>query len=97
MYSIYTLDSNGGQCIYNDKYPLSAYAVKSPTLKMVDSSAGSLEMTLPPTNRAYDTLKRMKTHLVVKRYDEEIWEGRVVEDTYDFQNNRKVYCEGALA
>lgn len=97
MYSIYTLDSNGGQCIYNDKYPLSAYAVKSPTLKMVDSSAGSLEMTLPPTNRAYDILKRMKTHLVVKRYDEEIWEGRVVEDTYDFQNNRKVYCEGALA
>lgn len=97
MYSIYTLDSNGGQCIYNDKYPLSAYAVKSPTLKMVDSSAGSLEMTLPPTNRAYDTLKRMKTQLVVKRYDEEIWEGRVVEDTYDFQNNRKVYCEGALA
>ena len=93
MYSIYA----DGQCVYNDRYPLEAYAVISPTLKMADSAAGSLEMTLPPVNRAYEELKRMKSQIVVKRYDEDIWEGRIVEDTYDFQNNRKVYCEGALA
>ena len=93
MYSIYA----DGKCFYNDTYPMDAYKVSSPSLKMADSAAGSLEMVLPPTNVCYDTLKRMKTTIVVKRYDEEIWEGRIVEDSYNFFNERTVYCEGAMA
>lgn len=93
MYSIYA----DGVCLYNDTYPMDEYKVSSPRLKIADSAAGSLEMVLPPTNICYDTLRRMKTTIVVKRYEDEIWEGRIVEDSYNFFNDRSVYCEGALA
>lgn len=93
MYSIYVDE----ECIYNDQYPLEAYKVVSPNLKMADSAAGSLDMTLPPVNVGYDKLKRMKSTITVRRWDKEIWEGRLVEDSYDFWHNRKVYIEGALA
>lgn len=93
MYSIYA----DGVCIYNDRYPTPEYKMDSPVLKIADSAAGSLDAVLPPVNVGYDTLKRMKTTLTVKRHDKEIWEGRIVEDSYDFLKNRHIYCEGALA
>lgn len=93
MYSVYV----DGECVYNDQYPLEEYKVISPVLKMADSAAGSLEMTLPPVNIGYDKLKRMKSTITVHRWDKEIWEGRLVEDSYDFWHNRKTYIEGALA
>lgn len=93
MYSIYA----DGVCIYNDRYPTPEYKLDSPVLKMADSAAGSLDAVLPPVNVGYDTLKRMKTTLTVKRHDKEIWEGRIIEDSYDFLKNRHIYCEGALA
>lgn len=93
MYSIYA----DGVCIYNDRYPTPEYKMDSPVLKIADSAAGSLDAVLPPVNVGYDTLKRMKTTLTVKRNDKEIWEGRIIEDSYDFLKNRHIYCEGALA
>lgn len=93
MFSIYA----DGERLYDDTCPIDQYVVINPNLKMADSSAGSLEMTLPPCNVVYGTLKRMKTTIIVKRFNDEIWEGRLVEDEYDFEKNRKVYCEGALA
>lgn len=93
MYSIYA----DGVCIYNDRYPTNEYKMDSPTLKIADSAAGSLDAVLPPVNVGYNILKRMKTTLTVKRHDKEIWEGRIIEDSYDFLKNRHIYCEGALA
>jgi len=93
MYSIYA----DGVCIYNDRYPTPEYKMDSPVLKITDSAAGSLDAVLPPVNVGYNTLKRMKSTLTVKRNDKEIWEGRIVEDSYDFVKNRHIYCEGALA
>lgn len=93
MYSIYA----DGVCIYNDRYPTPEYKMDSPVLKIADSAAGSLDAVLPPVNVGYDTLKRMKSTLTVKRNDKEIWEGRIIEDSYDFLKNRHIYCEGALA
>lgn len=93
MYSIYA----DGVCIYNDRYPTPEYKMDSPVLKIADSAAGSLDAVLPPVNVGYETLKRMKTTLTVKRHDKEIWEGRIIEDSYDFLKNRHIYCEGALA
>lgn len=93
MYSIYA----DGVCIYHDRYPTPEYKMDSPVLKIADSAAGSLDAVLPPVNVGYETLKRMKTTLTVKRHDKEIWEGRIIEDSYDFLKNRHIYCEGALA
>lgn len=86
-----------GLCIYNDRYPTEQYQMISPVLKMADSVAGSLDGILPPVNIGYDKLKRMKSVMTVERNGHEIWEGRIVEDSYDFYKHRHIYCEGALA
>lgn len=71
--------------------------VVNPKLTLEDSAAGSLEMTLPPTNAAYDTIVRMVTDISVKKNGEEVWAGRALSESRDFWNNRVLYCEGELA
>lgn len=93
MYSIYA----DGVCIYNDVFSLDDMKVVNPKLTLEDSAAGSLEMTLPHTNKAYDTIVRMVTEISVKKHGEEIWSGRVLSESKDFWNNRVLYCEGELA
>ena len=93
MYSIYA----DGVCIYNDVFSLDNMKVVNPKLTLEDSAAGSLEMTLPPTNAAYDTIVRMVTDISVKKNGEEIWAGRALSENKDFWNNRVLYCEGELA
>ena len=63
MYSIYA----DGVCIYNDVFSLDNMKMLNPKLTLEDSAAGSLEMTLPPTNAAYDTIVRMVTDISVKK------------------------------
>lgn len=91
MYSIYA----DGVCIYNDVFSLDNMKVVNPKLTLEDSAAGSLEMTLPPTNAAYDTIVRMVTDISVKKNGEEIWAGRALSESRDFWNNRVLYCEGS--
>lgn len=93
MYSIYA----DGVCIYNDVFSLDDMKVVNPKLTLEDSAAGSLELTLPHTNKAYDTIIRMVTEISVKKHGEEIWSGRVLSESKDFWNNRVLYCEGELA
>lgn len=93
MYSIYA----DGVCIYNDVFSLDNMKVVNPKLTLEDSAAGSLEMTLPPTNAAYDTIVRMVTDISVKKNGEEVWAGRALSESRDFWNNRVLYCEGELA
>ena len=93
MYSIYA----GDTCIYNDTYILDEFKLIEPVLTMEDNSAGSLEMTLPPINIGYSLIKRMATEIIVKKGGNEIWSGRVLSESNDFWNRRKLYCEGELA
>lgn len=93
MYSIYA----DGVCIYNGVFSLNDMKVVNPKLTLEDSAAGSLELTLPHTNKAYDTIVRMVTEISVKKHGEEIWSGRVLSESKDFWNNRVLYCEGELA
>ena len=73
MYSIYA----DGVCIYNDVFSLDDMKVVNPKLTLEDSAAGSLELTLPHTNKAYGTIVRMVTEISVKKHGEEIWSGRL--------------------
>lgn len=93
MYSIYA----DGVCIYNDVSSLDNMKVIDPKLTLEDSAAGSLELTLPPTNAAYGTIVRMVTDISVRKHGEEIWAGRSLSESRDFWNNRVLYCEGELA
>lgn len=93
MYSAY----GDGICIYNDLYLTGAINALTPQLKLADNTAGSLEITLPVGNAGYDKLERLSSEIVVKRYDEEIWAGRIISEKKNFQNSRILTCEGELA
>ena len=95
MYEIYA----GNVLIHSDITPLETTKVINPRLVLEDSAAGSLEMVLPPNNVGYsqDVIKRMTTDIVVKCDGEFLWGGRVLQDSGDFWNNRKLMCEGELA
>lgn len=93
MYSIY----GDGKCIYNDIYASEMINAVSPKLTLADNTAGSLEITLPVGNIGYDILERLSSEIVVKRYGEEIWSGRIISEKKNFQNSRILTCEGELA
>lgn len=93
MYSIYADDI----CIYNDAFLLDNMKIINPKLIMGDNAAGSLSITLPPSNIGYNSIIRMVTDISVRKDDKEIWAGRVLSEDTDFWNNRVLLCEGELA
>ena len=95
MYEIWADDL----LIHSDVTPLETVKAINPVLTLEDSAAGSLEFSLPPINKGYsDTkIKRMVTEITVKENGNWLWSGRVLQDSFDFWNNRKIVCEGELA
>ena len=93
MYSIFC----DGECIHDDMTLGDTRKIISPTLTLSDNSAGSLEFTIPPCNVGYDNIKRLSSEIIVKRYNVEIWSGRVITEKSDFWNNKILTCEGELA
>lgn len=93
MYKIYADDI----LIYDDTSADPYVKVASPTLSLEESAAGSLKMTIPPGNAGYDYIVPMVTDIRVEKDGGIIWDGRVIQESKDFWNNRALTCEGALA
>lgn len=93
MYSIYADET----LIYDDRSVSQANKLSNPKLIRKVNSSGSLDLTLPPTNIGYNIIKRMLTTIFVYQENEVIWSGRVLDEDVDFQNRRKLKCEGALS
>ena len=93
MYKIYADDV----LIYDDTSSDTHLKVVSPNLSLEDNCAGSLKVTIPPGNAGYDTIQRMITEIKVTKDDNEIWSGRVLQESKDFWNQRSLVCEGELA
>ena len=87
-----------GNVIYDDRVPADAglYLV-NPKLHLEDSAAGSFECDLVPNTFAYAACEGMTSVIKVLRDDVEIFEGRILSESYDFNNVRSIYCEGELA
>ena len=69
----------------------------SPSLETELNSAGSLEFTLPPDHPSYDDISLMQTEMEVYEDDDLIFFGRPAEVGIDWNKQKKVVCEGALA
>ena len=69
----------------------------SPSLETELNSAGSLEFTLPPDHPSYDDISLMQTEIDVYEDDYLIFFGRPAEVGIDWNKQKKVVCEGALA
>lgn len=84
-----------GQSIYQP--PEEDCTLISPRLTLEIGKAGSLEFSVPPTHKFYDQLRQLKTPITVELDDVEIFRGRILSNQRDFNNIRKIYCEGDLA
>lgn len=91
------VDEDGNFIIYDDIYPTNGAKALSPKLSLKDNGPGQLDFKLPPGNVGYDLLERMSSEIIICRNGSEIWSGRIISETNDFQNNRTLVCEGALA
>lgn len=84
-----------GVDIYGDTVERS---VLKPHLEIELNSAGSLEFTLPKDNEdPWNFIGVFKNEIEVWENDEIIWFGRPLQITRDWNNQKKVVCEGALA
>lgn len=93
MYQIFVDDT----LIYDESSNDIRLKITDGKLTLEDNSAGSLEFTIPSINVGYGMVRRMRSHVVVKRDGEKIWGGRVLSQTVDFDKNFTTFCEGELA
>lgn len=71
--------------------------LKSPKVSLKENNAGSFEFTILPSHPYYSNIQKMKSVIQVMDNEEEIFCGRVLEESVDFYNRKKVICEGELA
>lgn len=91
MYQIYA----DGKLIYqpaNERLRLI-----SPKLTVEMGKAGSLDFGIPPTNTYYGELQQLKAILAVIEDGEELFRGRVLSNTKNFNLVRNIYGEGDLS
>ena len=84
-----------GVSIYDPSNP--SYVISDPKLTVEFGKAGSFEFSIPKSNIYYDSIHQMRTVISVTIDGEEIFRGRVLNYSSDFNNIRHVYCEGDLA
>lgn len=91
MYEVF-LD---GEQIYSPGDP--QLVILNGKLELADNRSGSFEFDLPVTNPAYDSIKKMTSEIIVKKYGTAIFYGRCLSIDRDFNNMKSVVCEGELA
>lgn len=84
-----------GKLIY---HPLDeTLIITAPRLTLEMGKAGSFQFGLPPNNKFYDALQKLKTKITVEIDNTEVFRGRILSETKDSYNIRTIYCEGDLA
>ena len=72
-------------------------ALISPVVKLEENKAGSFVFTIPPTHPKYDAIQKRRSIIDVFQDEVMIFSGVCTEESKDFYNQKKVYCEGELA
>ena len=93
MYTIYS----DNQLLYSPDMAYSDYALLSPKVETEVNMSGSVSFIMPPTNPAYDAIRKLSSIITVYDDGEEIFRGRVLHDEKDFYKRKNVYCEGELS
>lgn len=78
--------------------------VSNPKLKLETNKVGELAFTIYDTHPYFDKVKKLKSIIRVYQFKispaidgRVIFKGRVIEDTQDFDNAKKIECESKLA
>lgn len=86
-----------GDLLYSPELMDDGYKVISPKLHIEVNTAGTLDFTLPPCNAKYDAVHKLKSIITVEQDNEEIFRGRVQEESMDIYKQKEIYCEGDLS
>lgn len=92
MFSIYV----DGELLYRPDGDIDC-AATDPVLKLEMGKSGSLTFGLPVTNALYGRLQKLVPIVQVFYDEQEVFEGRVLSLTRDFNNTLQVECEGELS
>lgn len=90
MYTIY-LD---GKPLYAPAMYGTAYKVLAPKLMLDINASGHCSFTLPPGNAMHGAIRRRKSIITVNQDGQEIFRGRVLDDSTDTYKQKVVYAEG---
>lgn len=91
MYRVYC----NGKLLHSNDYE--GLRIQNGNLELELGKTGLFEFTIHPNHPYYDSVGVMTSRLVVYRKDTIIFNGRVLKIEYGFHNEKRVYCEGALA
>lgn len=83
--------------IYDDIYLNDDVKASSPKLDISENAAGTFTIKLAPTNNGYSIVEKLKTQIIITKNSNVIWSGRIISIKEDFQKNKTITCEGALA
>lgn len=96
MFKIIAQTKSGDKyTIYDPRAP--DLKVISPVCKMTVNKAGMLTMTIPPEHPYIGKISKLSTVISLMQDDDLIFRGRILNDTFDLYNTRKVEVEGELA
>lgn len=91
---MYTIYANNELIYMTGNESLALYNI---ILSLEDSTAGKLAFQIVPQHPCYSIIQKLKTLVEVCSDGQTIFKGRVMNDTVDLNNVKKVQCEGKLA
>ena len=82
--------------LYNPYLVSEGRAITSGTINLELDKTGSATITIPSVNPMQGSIYKMKSMVQILDDDEEIFRGRVFNDTMGFDKSKKMYVEGEL-
>lgn len=83
--------------IYNDISLAEDLISYAPELNIGDNKAGTFKITLPESNRGYSKVTKHVSTIKITKDSNWLFEGRIIKESTNFQNQKTIECEGALA
>lgn len=93
MYTVYADET----LIYSPDLVDEGKIIFSPSFTKEVNKSGTCSFQMYSTNPFFKNIKALKTCIVVKDNDEEVWRGRVLTIEKNFDNRKNIDCEGTFA
>lgn len=71
--------------------------VESPNLNLEINKVGTLTFSIYPDHPYFDSLKKLKSRIIAKRGNKDIFRGRIISDEQGIYNEKNIECESSLA
>jgi len=93
MYTVYA----DNKLLYHPSLSHTGYDIYNTSLVCEDNRAGQFRFTLPVDNNLFNSLEKMTSVIQVFDDSELIFQGRVLDEDRDFNNNKVITCESELS